>query len=153
MKKTSRFLVITAIAFAICLSANNFASAKGSAGFSVAVVDVQKVVENSPQINALKTEQKNKIADLVAFIEKAKADVSKQTDATKKKALEESYNKELNVKKQAIDKEYSKKLLDIDKNINDIIKAKSVNYDLVLIKSTVINGGDDITDEVIKELK
>jgi len=40
------------------LFATNFASAKDSATFNVAVADTQKVVENAPQISALKTEQK-----------------------------------------------------------------------------------------------
>lgn len=151
--KTSRILTIAAVALSLGLPMNNFASAKGSAGFSVAVVDIQKVVANSPQVSALKTEQKNKLNDLVAFVEKAKADVNNEKDAVKKKALEESYNKELNVKKAAIDKETAKKLSDIDKSIKEIIKAKSVNYDLVLPQSGVLEGGIDITNEIIKGLK
>jgi len=67
------------------LSVTNFASAKGSATFNVAVVDTQRVVENSPMINALKTEQKNKLTDLGAFVEQARASVAKETDAIKKK--------------------------------------------------------------------
>ena len=139
--------------FVLGLSANNFASAKGSAGFSVAVVDVQKIVENSPQISALKTEQKNKITGLANFVEKAKADVAKQTDATKKKELEENYNKELNTKKAAIDKDAATKLVEFDKSVRAIIKVKSADYDLVLTKGTVLEGGTDITNEIIKELK
>ena len=153
--RTFRFLAITAIAFA--LSMNNFAisktMAKNSASLNVAVVDVQKIVENSPQISALKAEQKNKINGLATFVEKAKVDVAKQTDDAKKKALEESYNKELNTKKAAIDKDAATKLVEFDKSVRDIIKAKAANFDLVLTKSSVIDGGTDITDEVIKELK
>ncbi len=151
--KTSKILAITAITFALGLSTNNFASANASKDFNVAVVDIQKIVENSPQINALKTEQKNKITELITFVENAKASLTKETDTAKKKTLEEGYNKELNLKKQAIDKEYAKKLSDIDKNITDIIKSKSTNYDLVLTKGSVLNGGKDITSEVIKSLK
>ena len=119
----------------------------------MAVVDVQKIVENSPQISALKTEQKNKITGLANFVEKAKADVAKQTDATKKKELEENYNKELNTKKAAIDKDAATKLVEFDKSVRAIIKVKSADYDLVLTKGTVLEGGTDITNEIIKELK
>ena len=85
--KTSKILTITAIAFA--LSMNNFATAKGlqksSSHFKVAVVDVQKVVESSPKISALKVDRKNKLDDLGKFVEKAKADVAKETDVKRRK--------------------------------------------------------------------
>lgn len=154
MRRTSKFLAIGAVACVLALSTNNYASAaKAPAGFKVAVVDIQKVVENSPQINALKTEQKNKITDLVTFVENAKASVSKETNEAKKKSLEEGYNKELNAKKAEIDKDFAKKLTEIDTSIKFIIKGKAAGYDLVLTKSSVIEGGDDITSEVIKALK
>lgn len=154
MKKTSKFLTIGAVACILALSTNNFASAaKAPAGFKVAVVDIQKVVENSPQINALKTQQKNKITELVTFVENAKASLTKETNEAKKKTLEEGYNKELNVKKAEIDRDFAVKLTDIDKSIKFIIKAKSTGYDLVLTKNSVLEGGVDITNEVIKALK
>lgn len=159
--KISKKLVITAVA--LTLSINNFVMAKTApvkaasvpACFNVAVVDVQKVVENSPQINALKTDRKNKVEDLAKFVEKARTDVAKETDDNKKKALEDSYNKELNVRKDNIDKDYVKKLSTIDKDITTLIKtkAKEGKYDLILTKNSVINGGTDITSEIIKDLK
>lgn len=152
--KTSKILTLTAITFA--LSMNNFAiSATWPKSTNVAVVDVQKIVENSPEINALKIDGKNKLNDLASFAEKARADVAKETNATNKKTLEDGYNKELNVKKVALEQEYSKKLSDIDKNITSIIqtKAKTSGYNLVLVKSSVIDGGTDITADIIKELK
>ncbi|MDD3436212.1 MAG: OmpH family outer membrane protein [Candidatus Gastranaerophilales bacterium] len=170
--KTSKFLLVSAMA--IALSLNNFAMAKETAkaqeapkaqkvqkiqkvpaGFNVAVVDIVRIVESSPEINSLRTERKNKLNELVAFVEKARADVEKETNSAKKKALEDKYNKELNERKDAIDKDYSKKLLNIDKNITTVIKSKSkkANYDLVLTKNSVIDGGTDITSEIIKELK
>lgn len=155
MNNTSKFLLIGAIAFALGLTMNNIASSSTPDSFSVAVVDIQKIVENSPQVGALRTEQKNKFNELKSFVDTAKAELAKETDAAKKKALEESYNKELNVKKSAIDKEYAKKLSDIDLNISNVIKekAKEANYDLVLSKNIVFSGGTDITNEITKTLK
>lgn len=155
MNKTSKFLTIGAITFALGLSVNNFASSKVPCDFSVAVIDIQKVVENSPQIGALRIDQKNKFNELKSFVENAKADLAKEADATKKKTLEENYNKELNTKKSAIDKEYTKKLSDIETQISNTIKekAKEANYDLVLSKNVVFSGGTDITSEITKALK
>ena len=151
--KISKVLTIVALAVALGLSATNFASAKDSANFSVAVIDIQKIVENSPQISALKAEQKNKLTELATFVEKARADVAKQKDSAKKKALEANYNKELNTRKQAIDNDAASKLAEFDKSVKDIISAKSADYDLVLTKNVVLKGGVDITSEIIKSLK
>lgn len=151
MKKISKLLAIGA--FALILSMNNFASAKDAAPLKIAVIDGQQVVANSPQINALKVEQRNKLTDLTKFVENAKETLAKETDSAKAKTLEESYNKELTSKKEAIDKDYYKKVADIDKSINAIIKEKSADYDLVLSKSVVLKGGTDITSEIIKSLK
>lgn len=152
-----RFLATTTIA--ITLTISNFAISKALAksadNVNVAIVDVQKVVESSPEINSLKTERKNKFEDLQAFVDKAKADVAKETNVSRKTSLEEGYNKELNLRKDAMDKDYFTKISDIDKNLTSIInqKAKSLGYNLVLTKSSVISGGTDITSEIIKDLK
>lgn len=155
MNTVSKSLTLMAVAFALGMSANNFASSKVPANFSVAVVDVQKVVASSPQVDALKTQQKNNYSALAKFVQGAKADLAKEKDAAKKKALEEKYGKELNDKKIAIEKDYTQKLADIDKNISETIKTKAASggYDLVLTKNVVLVGGKDITDEIAKSLK
>lgn len=149
--KLSKLFAVTA--FTVVLSMNNFALAKND--FKVAIVDIPQVVERSPQITALKVDRKNKMDDLGKFVETAKANLEKETNPAKKKSMEEGYNKELNSRKDALDKEYAKKLIDIDKDITKIIKAKakSLGYDLVLTKSSVLDGGDDITSDVIKDFK
>lgn len=123
--------------------------------FKVAVIDIQRIIESSSQIKALQSERKDKMDDLAAFVEKARSSVEKEKDLKKKKILEDKYNKELNLRKEAIDKNYNQKLSDIDKEITDLIKEKSTaaGYDLVLTKNTVLNGGVDITSEIIQNLK
>lgn len=155
--KISKFLTVTAIA--LTLSTNNFTMSKAmvsdAADFKVAVVDIQKIVESSPEIAVLRADRKSKLDELGKFVESARTAVAKETAAAKKKALEEGYNKELNLKKADIDKDYATKLTTIDKNITAIIKAKSkeLTFDLVLTTSSVLDGGVNITDEIIKSLK
>jgi outer membrane protein len=122
---------------------------------NVAVVDVTKIVASSSQITDLKNERQAKLNDLNSFVEKARADVAKEKKADKKKALEDSYNKELAAKKEALDKDYAQRVSDIDKNITGIIraKAKALKYDLVLTKTSVLYGGTDITSEILKNIK
>ncbi len=156
MKKNEILTVTLAV---ILISGGNSVGAKSflsnSSSSNVAVVDVQRIVENSPAIKALNLDRKNKIDSLVKFVEKAKSDVSKEGDPTKRKALEDSYNKELNLRKTEMDKEYSKKLSEIDNDITGIIKVrvKKSGYNLTLSKNDVIDGGVNITDDIIKELK
>ena len=121
----------------------------------VAVVDVQKVVNKSAQVQALKKEQDNKRKELAQFIKKAGEDIKKQSDPAKKKALVQKYDKELKAKQEANSKTYKTKLETIDKNINATItqQAKAMGYDLVLIKGAVLYGGDDITEAISKVVK
>ena len=150
--KVSNILKITAVTFLLSAFSINTAFAKD---LKVATVDVMQVVQKSPKINALKTERQNKTDDLLLFVKNARAGVEKETDPQKKKALEDKYNKELNLKKNAVDKEYAEKLSVIDKDITALIesKAKELGYDLVLSKNSVLSGGTEITSEIIKGLK
>lgn len=154
--KISRILAITII---ITAFSANFAMAldlsKASSGLNIAVVDIPQIVQKSPQINALQTERQNKLNDLENFVINARKDVAAQKTDESKKALEDKYNKELNERKEAIDRDFAKKLAEIDKDITALIriKAKKMGYELILVKSSVIDGGTDITSNIIKELK
>ena len=121
----------------------------------IAVVDIQKVVSESAQVKALKASQEAKNKELAAFIKKAQEDVNKQTDVNKKKSLAESYEKQLKTKREANIKDYTTKLKAADANITAQIgkKATELGYTMVIPKSTVIWGGDDITETVLKGIK
>ncbi len=121
----------------------------------IAVVDVPAVVNASAQVQALKKDQQAKAQEIVKFVEKARKDVASITDANKKKAAEEKYNKELIAKKEKMDKDYAQKLQALDQSISEQInsKAKADGYDVVLSKGVVLYGGKDITDEIIKIIK
>ena len=121
----------------------------------IAVVDVAQVVNASAQVQALKKEQQTQAQEIVKFVEKARKDVASITDASKKKAAEEKYNKELISKKEKMDKAYAQKLQTIDSSISKQItdKAKADGYDVVLTKGVVLYGGKDITQELVKIIK
>ena len=155
MNKKFNFLAVTAAAFVIGFSLNNFAMSDVPSNYKVAVVDVSQVVASSAQVKALKTEQQNKVQEIVKYIENARKSVAATADEKQKKSLEEKYNKELVTKREALEKEYAKKLAAIDASISKSIEtqAKAGNYDLVLAKGIVLYGGKDITSEVIKAVK
>lgn len=145
-------LMAAVIAVAGYLSMGSAVMAKD---FSVAIVDVPQVVNASAQVQALKKDQQAKAEEIVKFVEKARKDVASITDANKKKAAEEKYNKELMAKKEKMDQDYAAKLKSLDTSISQQIneKAKADGYDLVLSKGIVLFGGNDITSEIIKVVK
>lgn len=155
MKNNVKVLAISLVAFAVGLSAGNYAISDVPSNFKVAVVDVQQVVSSSSQVKALKEEQKRKGQELSKFIETAKASLDKEKDAKKKAELEKKYNKEFQTKREAIAKNYETKLMAIDKNITAVINsnAKTNGYNLVLAKGAVLSGGTDITAEITKAVK
>ena len=149
----NNFGMLTAV-FAVLLGLS-FGSSAMAEGFSVAIVDVPQVVNASAKVQALKKEQQAKAEEIVKFIEKARKDVSSITDANKKKAAEEKYNKELLAKKEKMEQDYAAKLKELDASISQQISAKAQadGYDVVLSKGIVLYGGKDITAEIIKVVK
>ena len=121
----------------------------------IAVVDIQKVVAASAQVKALKSSQDARNKELTEFIKKAQADVNKQTDEKKKKALAAQYEKQLVTKREAYTKDYATKLKATDASITEQIgkKATEMGYTMVVPKSAVIFGGDDITATILKVIK
>lgn len=123
--------------------------------YKVAVVDVTKVMENSKDIKDLKVSQDKQLKELETLISKAQNEIANTQDQTQAVKLQTEYRKEIEAKKDAIDEEYSKKIVKITSNIKNIIstEAKKTDYNLVLPTGMVISGGEDITDNVIKDMK
>lgn len=145
LKKVFSFLVFSVIT---C----NLAQAEIK---KVAIVDLQKVVNKSAQVQALKKEQDKKNKEMAQFIKKAGEEIKKQSDNTKKKALAKKYDAELKTKREINAQNYKMKLEAADKSISNTIsqQAKLMGYDLVLTKGVVLYGGDDITEAILKVVK
>mgnify|MGYP004468904451 CR=1 FL=1 len=117
---------------------------------NIAVVDLQKVVDNSAQVKTLKNEHTAKIKELNGIITKAQEEIAKQTDTKKIVEIQDKYTNQFNNKKSEIDKIYSSKLANIETQIKSEIekKAKADGYDFVFAKSVALYGGKDITSEI-----
>lgn len=120
-----------------------------------AVVDVQKVVSNSKQVKDLKAEQEKQAKDLAKWIETAKADVEKQKTDEAREKLAKKYDAQLAKKREVATEAYAKKLTAIDDSISSVIakQAQAKGYTMIFAKSTVLYGGDDLTDAIIKAVK
>lgn len=151
----NKFTIMVAFAFILGLMTSNFAMSKSPADFKVGYVDVRQVVSASKQVQALQNEQVQKNQELKATIKKAQTEIAKQKDEKKKQELIKKYENDITYLKNTNDKKYAKKLEEIDKSISKTIQteAKSAGYDLVLSKSVVLYGGNDITAEIAKVVK
>ena len=123
--------------------------------FKMATVDVQKVVSASSQVSALKAEEAIKIQELQAFVQKAQKEAAEEKDDAKKKEIISKYEKDILLRKSAIESDYAKKLKQIDADITSVIRqvAEKNGMSVVVAKTNVIYGGDDITEKVLNELK
>ena len=152
LKVDLKLVAVAALALGLGIGSSNVAMADAG---KVAVVDVPKIVSESKQVQALKDEQAKKSQELAKWLEVVRADVAKQQTEAGKEKLLKKYEADLAKKREANAKDYAKKLADIDKNISATIEAqaKLKGYDLVLSKSTVLYGGDDLTAEIAKVVK
>ena len=155
MKSLTKFVLIAILVFGIGITLNSFASSNENNGLNIAVVNIQKIVQNYNKVKILKDKQKTRLDELKNFVKDARKKIANQKDKTKKKKLEDKYNKELQKKKEVMNKEYKKGLEDINKDISKAIKniAETNKFDLVLTKNSVLYGGKDVTKEVLKALK
>ena len=154
MKKGLRILAIGAVLFGLGV-ANVAMAEDAQVAPKYAVVDVQKVVASSKQVKALKAEQEKQAKELAKWIETAKVDVEKQKTDEAREKLAKKYDAQLAKKREVATESYAKKLTAIDDSISAVIekKAKENGYSMIFAKSTVLYGGDDLTNLIIKAVK
>ena len=145
-------VVAISVGVLIMLQVSAFAAPEAQ---KIAVIDLQKVVSASPQVKALRASRETKNKEIANLVKAAQTEISKQKDNNSKKVVAEKYEKQIKAKKEANNKEYTTKLQAADKSINEQIakKATELGYTMVLPKASVVFGGDDITDQVIKGIK
>lgn len=144
-----------ALLFVLILNIGNIASASTQNSYKIAIVDVPALIDASPQIKALKKEQQKKLTELQKWLFVVKADIDKQKTQEGKEKLIKKYDEAFAKKQNEIQANYAKKIQAIDKSIMATIEkgAKDLGYNMVLTKDTVLMGGDDITKELLKNLK
>lgn len=153
MKNNIWFIIACVLVFCVGYNMNDVAVSFPK--YKVAVIDVNEVMSNSNEIQELKRAQDKDMEELNTLISKAQNDLLNEHDKTKLIQKESAYRQEIENKKTSMDKEYSSKLVKINEHIKSIIskEAKKSNYNLVLPTGMVISGGEDITANVIKQIK
>ena len=153
MKINILFVIAWVLVFCVGYNMNDVAVSFPK--YKVAVIDVAQVLENSNEIQELKRAQDKDMEELNTLISKAQNDLLNEHNKSKLIQKESNYRQQIETKKKNMDKEYSLKLAKINDHIRSMIskEAKKSNYNLVLPTGMVISGGDDITVNVIKQMK
>ncbi len=153
MKNNIWFIIACVLVFFVGYNMNDVAVSFPR--YKVAVIDVPEVLSQSSEIQALKRSQDKEMEELNTLISKAQNELLNEHDRNKLLQKESEYRKQIEAKKQTMDKEYNSKLAKINDNIKVLIskEAKKSNYNLVLPTGIVLSGGDDITDNIVKQIK
>ena len=132
------------------IAADNFQQSK-----KYAVVDVSKVVNSSQSVKELKQERTAQKEAINKFLKEGNAQLSTEKDKAKKAELKKKLNNDFKLMTQNFDKQYQEKLLNANKEIISEITqiGKQRQYDLILTTDSVLYGGEDITNEIVKEVK
>ena len=138
MKKTIAALVLTISTL--------FATGCGS-DENIGYIDQQKILTEAPQITKL-VEEGSKKADEIEAEAKGTLDSNPEmSDEDRQKALEDFERKMMGIQTS-----YSTQIKQkLDAVLVEICNSKNIT--VVFEKSTMLNGGMDITDEVIQKLK
>ena len=148
MKMLKRFIVLVAVMTVVLgYSAKSFAA-------GTAVVDLDKIRENYTKAQELSADLKVKETELQKFVADAQKQIQEAKSPLEKKNLEEKLGEQFNIKRNAYAKDQGQKWGVIEDAVIKSIKAVSAakKFDLILNKQVVIDGGSDITDEVLAKL-
>ena len=121
----------------------------------VAVIDVQKLIDNMEDITYIQKELAQKQEELEAWVKEAQEKVAKEKQKAAKEELTKKLEQEFFEKQQALKQDYTAKLNYLDAKVTKFIKKKAckLGYKIVVNKNSIIAGGDDITDKIIELMK
>lgn len=141
LKKLAVSFVFVVITMFISLTAN---------ADTIGVVNLDKIMANYNKAQSVLADLQIKDAELKKFIADAQKQLKATTTPVEKKNLEEKLSQDFQTKGQAFKDEQVKQWAMIEDTILESVKvvAKSMKIDVVLNDSSVLIGGNDITEAV-----
>lgn len=124
-------------------------------GAKIAIVDVQALVNQTPSVWALRSEQQQNASIIQNWVNGVNNQLNQIADQNTRQATAQQYQIELNKRQQMLQNEYALKIQAIDaelsKLVSDVATEKKLDY--VFAKGTVVFGGTDITSDVAELIK
>lgn len=120
-----------------------------------AVVDLQRVVLSSKEIAALSNARQDQIQELKKMADEANDKIRNIKDENTKREMSQKFLAEINAKRETFDRVHASGLQAADQTLNEVINgvAASMGLSVVLNRTSVVNGGKDITEDVIELVK
>ncbi|MDD3014617.1 MAG: OmpH family outer membrane protein [Candidatus Gastranaerophilales bacterium] len=148
MKSFKKYLIVFAAVTTIGLSGlHAFAQ-------QVGVVDLDRVVNNYSKAQDVSADLKVKEAELQKFLADAQKQLKDATSPVEKKNLENKLTKQFKTKSDEFKDAQIKQWKQIEDNIFSAIEtvSKTNKLDVVLVKSSVLYGGTDLSDQILNLL-
>jgi Skp family chaperone for outer membrane proteins len=145
MKSFKKYLVFFAMAATIGMSGlNAFAQ-------QIGVVDLDKVVNNYSKAQDVSADLKVKEAELQKFLADAQKQLKDATSPVEKKNLEDKLTQQFKSKSDEFKDAQIKQWKQIEDSIFSAIEtvSKTNKLDVILVKSSVLLGGTDVTDQIL----
>lgn len=117
---------------------------------TIGVVNLDKIMANYTKAQGVLADLQVKDAELKKFVADAQKQLKDTSTPVEKKNMEEKLSNEFQTKGQAFKNEQIKQWTMIENTILESVKvvAKSMKIDVVLNESSVLIGGNDITEAV-----
>ena len=146
-----RSYVVALVVLGVLLAAYGLCSFSCCKGSKIAVVDVQRLVNQAQPVVELRNDMQNQMSKLQEWVNASNEEINKESSKEKKDELAKQYQAELMQKQQVIQGDYAKKLQQLDASLTKIIEktADKAGCKITLIKGSVATGGIDITDKVL----
>ena len=129
------------VALALTQSGSGIASAASSS--NVGVIDYREVMSKHPDVNSLNTQMQQAVADAQKEFQEKSANMSDQ----EKSDYYQQTQQRLQQKQQELFDPIQKS---VEASVKSVAEAKGLT--VVLDKSSVVYGGQDITQDVVKKL-
>ena len=158
-RKLLTLALFLALAIGMGINNNSFAQTQN---IKIAYVNLNQVLASSKTIKDAESERVKQVQDMLKWYDTASIDIQKQKTEAEKEKLIKKYESQLIQKKKNIKAAYAKKVGTVEKQLDKVIsdKAKSMGYDLVIIKDTLLYKkstltveGQDITSEILPLVK
>jgi len=152
MKNVLGYVAVIVIAVVVSLACCCGLCCKKSS--NVAVVDVQRLVNQARQVAELRQDMQTQMSNLQEWVNQSNAEINNEQSQEKKDELTKLRQEELLQRQQLIQRDYAAKLQNLDAKLTAVIEktAAEEGFKITFVKGSVAAGGTDITDKVIAKL-
>lgn len=151
---SKHILTVSGLVLAFVIGFSMHKNCAVSTPSNIAVVNVKQVVSQSQKLMLIRKENDKKLKELSKWLDSVEKDIGSEKDKKKREKLAGQYKKLAKEKEDLIKQDYNKKIQEIDVEITSLINevAAKAKCEIILDKNLVVNGGKDITAEVIQQL-